>query len=125
VDLVPAIPAEAKYDFDSVLVAVQQAQTHIAEARTLAETITQRSNQERDRMLTDAEAKASERVSRANTVTAAVAAVSGNAQGDTDRLLARRMFQEQVGTILGRAGKVYVTDSAGEARLILPGGPPP
>jgi regulator of protease activity HflC (stomatin/prohibitin superfamily) len=125
VDLVPAIPAEAKYDFDSVLLAVQRAQTRIADARTQAETAAQRANQDRDRMLADAEAKASERLSRANTVTAAIAAVSRNSHGDTDRLLARRMFQEQVGTILGRAGKVYVTDKSGEARLILPGGPSP
>lgn len=124
VDVVPGIPIEAKNDFDSVLVAVQQAQTRIANARTQAEAATQQANQNRDRVLADAQAKAAERVSRANTRTAAIAALSRDSPESAERLPARRAFQEQVGTVLGRAGRVYVTDKRGEARLILRGGAP-
>ena len=125
VDVVPEIPIEARSDFNSVLLAVQQAQTHIADARTDAETRAQQADQDRDRLLTDAQARATERVSQANTRTAAIAALSRDAHGDTDSMLARRVFQEQVGTVLGRAGKVYVTGSHGDGRLILKAGAPP
>src|SRR5579862_6392485 len=52
VDLVPAIPSGAKREFDRVLVATQDAEGEIAAARTQAERIAQRANQENDRILT-------------------------------------------------------------------------
>src|ERR1700691_3173851 len=78
VDLLPSIPAEAKAAFDSVLYAMQNAETAIAQARTQAELLTQRSNQGRDRILTDAQALAQERITQARTRTDAISALSAN-----------------------------------------------
>ena len=76
VDLVPSIPAEAKEAFDSVLYALQTAETETAGARTDAETIAQKANQDRDRMLTDTQAMAEERLTQAKTRTAAISALA-------------------------------------------------
>jgi regulator of protease activity HflC (stomatin/prohibitin superfamily) len=122
VDLVPAIPAEAKGAFDQVLYALQTAETTIAAARTEAETIAQKANQDRDRMLTDAQAMAQERVTRARTRTAAIDALAQEAPGLSADMLSRHLYQEQIGKLLGQAGKVFATDRAGGARIIVPGG---
>jgi regulator of protease activity HflC (stomatin/prohibitin superfamily) len=123
VDLVPSIPAEAKAAFDSVLYALQNAETAIAQARTHAETARQRADQERDRILTDAQALGEERITDAKTRTAAITALSQNVQGLSGDMLSRQIYQEQIVRVLGQAGKVYTTDGEGGARLILPGGP--
>jgi regulator of protease activity HflC (stomatin/prohibitin superfamily) len=122
VDLVPSIPAEAKDAFDAVLYALQAAETVTATARTEAETIAQRANQDRDRLLTDAQAMAEERLTQAKTRTAAISALAHGAPGLSADMLARQIYQEQIGKLLGQAGKVFATDSAGGARLIVPGG---
>ena len=123
VDLVPSIPAEAKAAFDSVLYALQNAETAIAQARTHAEQARQKADQERDRILTDAQALAEERVTEATTRTAAISALSQNVQGLSGDMLSRQLYQEQIVGVLGRAGKVFTTDGASGARLIVPGGP--
>jgi regulator of protease activity HflC (stomatin/prohibitin superfamily) len=125
VDLVPAIPAEAKPAFDSVLFALQNAQTAVAQARTQAETMAQRADQNRDRILTDAQAGAQERITQARTRTAAITALSAGAQGLSGSMLYSQLYQEQVGRVLERAGQLFATDGAGGPRLILPGGPKP
>jgi regulator of protease activity HflC (stomatin/prohibitin superfamily) len=122
VDLVPSIPAEAKDAFDAVLYALQAAETVTATARTEAETIGQKANQDRDRMLTDAQAMAEERLTQAKTRTAAISALAQGAPGLSADMLARQLYQEQIGKLLGQAGKVFATDSAGGARIIVPGG---
>ena len=61
VDLVPAIPSDAKKEFDHVLVATQLAEQDIAEARTEAEMIAQQANQRSDSIITDATAGARSR----------------------------------------------------------------
>jgi regulator of protease activity HflC (stomatin/prohibitin superfamily) len=121
-DLLPAIPAEAKAAFDSVLFSLQQAQTGIAQARTQAEMMLQKANQERDRMLTDAQARGEEQVTQARARTAAILALSTDSQGLSSDLLARQLYQEQIVPILGQAGKVFSADAAGATRLILPAG---
>lgn len=122
VDLVPAIPAEAKEAFDSVLYALQTAETETAGARTDAETISQKANQDRDRMLTDAQAMAEERLTQAKTRTAAISALAQGTPGLSADMLSRQLYQEQIGKLLGQAGKVFATDGAGAARIIVPGG---
>jgi regulator of protease activity HflC (stomatin/prohibitin superfamily) len=122
VDLVPSIPAEAKAAFDAVLYALQASETVTATARTEAETIAQRANQDRDRMLTDAQAMAEERLTQAKTRTAAISALAQGAPGLSADMLSRQLYQEQIGKLLGQAGKVFATDSAGGARIIVPGG---
>lgn len=122
VDLLPSIPAEAKAAFDSVLYAMQNAETAIAQARTQAELLTQRSNQGRDRILTDAQALAQERITQARTRTDAISALSANRQGLSGEMLERQLYQEQIGKILGAAGRVYSADAQGGARVIVPAG---
>jgi regulator of protease activity HflC (stomatin/prohibitin superfamily) len=122
VDLLPSIPAEAKAAFDSVLYAMQNAETAIAQARTQAELLTQRSNQGRDRILTDAQALAQERITQAKTRTDAISALSANREGLSGEMLERQLYQEQIGKILGQAGRVYSADAEGGARVIVPAG---
>ena len=122
VDLVPSIPAEAKAAFDSVLYAMQNAETAIAQARTQAELLTQRSNQGRDRFLTDAQALAQERITQARTRTDAISALSANREGLSGEMLERQLYQEQIGKILAQAARVYSADAQGAARLIVPAG---
>jgi regulator of protease activity HflC (stomatin/prohibitin superfamily) len=122
VDLVPSIPAEAKSDFDAVLYAVQEAQTEIARARTEAENVSQKAHQARDRLLTDVQAMAEERINQARTRTAAITALAQGVQGQSGDTLARQLYQDQVGTLLDHAGKVFTADGAGGARMIVPGG---
>ena len=122
VDLLPSIPAEAKAAFDSVLYAMQNAETAIAQARTQAELLTQRSNQGRDRILTDAQALAQERITQARTRTDAISALSANREGLSGEMLERQLYQEQIGKILGAAGRVYSADAQGGARVIVPAG---
>jgi regulator of protease activity HflC (stomatin/prohibitin superfamily) len=123
VDLVPSIPAEAKAAFDSVLYALQNAETAIAQARTHAEQTRQRADQQRDRILTEAQALGQERITEATTRTAAITALSQNVQGLSGDMLATQLYQEQIGKVLGQAGKVLSADGAGSSRLVLPGGP--
>jgi regulator of protease activity HflC (stomatin/prohibitin superfamily) len=125
VDLVPSIPAEAKPAFDSVLYALQKAETATAEARTSAENTRQQANQDRDRILTDAQAMAEERSTLATTRTAAITALSAGAQGLSATMLSNQLYQEQVGKLFSRAGRVFATDGAGGSRLILPAGSRP
>jgi regulator of protease activity HflC (stomatin/prohibitin superfamily) len=122
VDLLPSIPAEAKAAFDSVLYAMQNAETAIAQARTQAELLAQRSNQGRDRFLTDAQALAQERITQARTRTDAISALSANREGLSGEMLERQLYQEQIGKILAQAARVYSADAQGAARLIVPAG---
>jgi regulator of protease activity HflC (stomatin/prohibitin superfamily) len=122
VDVLPSIPAEAKAAFDSVLYAMQNAETAIAQARTQAELLAQRSNQGRDRFLTDAQALAQERITQARTRTDAISALSGNREGLSGEMLQRQLYQEQIGKILAQVGRVYSADAQGAARLIVPAG---
>jgi regulator of protease activity HflC (stomatin/prohibitin superfamily) len=122
VDLLPSIPAEAKAAFDSVLYAMQNAETAIAQARTQGELLTQRSNQGRDRILTDAQALAQERITQARTRTDAISALSANREGLSGQMLERQLYQEQIGKILAQAGRVYSADAEGGARVIVPAG---
>jgi regulator of protease activity HflC (stomatin/prohibitin superfamily) len=121
VDLLPSIPAEAKVAFDSVLVAIQRAETEIAQARTQAEQTAQRANQQRDRILTDAQAKAEEVVTDARTRTAAIEALAAQRPGLAGDALARQLYAERVGPLLGKAAEVLTTDVDGGANLIVPG----
>jgi regulator of protease activity HflC (stomatin/prohibitin superfamily) len=121
VDLFPSIPADAKDSFDSVLRAVQGAETAIAEARTGAEQTAQDAEQKKDRMLTDAQAGAEEQVTEAKTRTAEIDALAQDARGLSGRSLATRLYRERIGKVLGKARDVVVIDPKSGA-TIVPGG---
>jgi regulator of protease activity HflC (stomatin/prohibitin superfamily) len=125
VDLLPSLPAEAKPAFDSVLLALQRAETSTAEARTAAETTAQRADQARDRLLTQAQAMAQEKVALAKTRTAAITALSAAAPGLSGPMLSNQLYRERVGSLFGQAGQVFATDAAGSPHLVLPAGGKP
>ena len=120
VDLVPAIPSGAKREFDRVLVATQQAEEDIADARTQAERVAQRANQENDRILADASAKAAEQVTAAKTRTAAIEALARQAPGLSRQMLINRIYYDRVGAILAKAGSVETIDKDSGSHVILP-----
>ena len=119
VDLVPSIPTEAETAFSSVLVAIQTAETHVAEARTNAEQTAQRANQEKDRVVTEAQAQASERKTLAETRTSAILALSKNAQNLTGRSLENQVYAEKIGPILHKAARVQTVGDDG-AHVVIP-----
>ena len=123
VDLMPAIPAEAEAAFSSVLVAVQEAETRVAEARKSAEQTAQHANQEKDRTLTEAQAQAAERITTAQTRTAAIVALTQGTPGLTGRTLANQVYADRIGPLLGKAARVQTT-SGDSAHIILPGNAP-
>jgi regulator of protease activity HflC (stomatin/prohibitin superfamily) len=121
VDLLPSIPGEAKTAFDSVLVAIQEAETKAAQARTQAEQMTQRANQEKDRVVTDADARAAEAVTNAKTRTATIDALAVGSQGLTGETLTSQIYADRIGGLFAKAAQVLTTDGNGGAHLILPG----
>jgi regulator of protease activity HflC (stomatin/prohibitin superfamily) len=121
VDLAAAIPSGAKSAFDYVLIASQQADRDIAEARTGAAMTALRANQDRDRTLTDADAKAAEKVTEAKTRTAAVTALGKGSPGLSGEMLASRIYYDRVGPLLAKAARVDTVGSEGGIQLMLPG----
>lgn len=121
VDLAASIPNGAKDAFDRVLVASQEAERDIAEARTEAAATAQSANQEHDRILTDAEAKAAERTTQAKARTAAIGALARGSPGFSGVTLAKRIYIDRIGAILAKAARVDTVDHGGGIHLILPG----
>jgi regulator of protease activity HflC (stomatin/prohibitin superfamily) len=121
VDLLPSIPGEAKAAFDSVLIVLQEAETKIAQARTQAEQMLQSANQNKDRIVTDTEARAAELITNAQTRTTAIAALAHGTQGLEGTSLTSQIYADRIGPLLGKAAQVLTTDATGGAHLILPG----
>jgi regulator of protease activity HflC (stomatin/prohibitin superfamily) len=121
VDLAAAIPSGAKSAFDYVLIATQQADRDIAEARTGSAMTALRANQDRDRTLTDADARAEEKVTEAKSRTAAVAALAKGSPGLSGEMLESRVYYDRIGPLLGKAARVDTVDSNGGISLMLPG----
>jgi regulator of protease activity HflC (stomatin/prohibitin superfamily) len=120
VDLLPSIPEEAEAAFSSVLVAIQGAETSVAQARTNAEQIAQRANQEKDRALTEAQAQAAERINNAQSRTSAIVALTKSSPGLTGRSLASQIYADRIGPLLHKAAQIQTTNGD-SAHLILPG----
>jgi regulator of protease activity HflC (stomatin/prohibitin superfamily) len=121
VDLAASIPSGAKSAFDYVLIATQQADRDIAEARTGAAMTALRANQDRDRTLTDVDARAAEKVTEAKTRTASIAALSKGSPGLSGEMLSSRIYYDRIGPLLAKAARVDTVDSDGGIQLMLPG----
>ena len=121
VDLAASVPLDAKKAFDHVLIASQQAERDVAEARTLAAKTTLGANQDHDRILTAAEAKAAERVTEAQTRTAEIDALSQGSPGFSVPMLMNRIYFDRIGALLAKAARVDTVDQDGGINLILPG----
>ena len=120
VDVAAAVPGGAKAAFDFVLVAMQQAERKVAQARTAAATTAQRADQARDRILAQAEAAATEQVTQAASRTAAITALATQHPGLSGRTLLDRIYYDRIGALLAKAASVDAVDSQGSAHLILP-----
>jgi regulator of protease activity HflC (stomatin/prohibitin superfamily) len=121
VDLAASIPNGAKDAFDKVLVASQEAERNIAEARTDAAAMALRADQDHDRILTDAEASAAERTTEANARTVAIEALGRRSPGLSGVNLANRIYFDRIGAVLAKAARVDTVDQSGRVNLILPG----
>ncbi len=119
IDLVAALPSTAQVAFDKVLIATQDADAAVAEARTETERWSQLAEQGRDKLLDGAQASGEELLSRARARTAEISALA--AAPDAASVLDRLYF-ERIGPIIAKARRVDTFDAAGAGRLILPGG---
>lgn len=124
VDIVVALPAEAKEAFDEVLRTTQAVETEVARARTYAETRAQEAAQQRDQTLTEARAAAAERRSLAGGRTAAITGLATQAAAPSGRAMLERIYAERISRLLRRAKSVESFDPRGGAHLILPGNKP-
>lgn len=115
VDLGPSIPRGAHTAFDSVLGVTQESEQTIAAARTNKELVLQKAESERDRITTDATAKAQEAVSRATVATASIAALGQGREDMSYGMQAARLYYDRVGSILKKAGKVVIVSSDGNS----------
>jgi regulator of protease activity HflC (stomatin/prohibitin superfamily) len=121
VDLAASIPYGAKDAFDRVLVASQEAERDIAEARTYAATAALSAQQDHDRILADATAQAAERTAEARRRTAAIEAFTQRSPGLSGANLASRIYFDRIGAVLAKAARVDTVDQSGRINLILPG----
>ena len=121
IDLVPSIPAGAKFAFDNVLVVIQTAQTEIANANTTAQITLQDANRNKDRTFTDATAAADERVSDAKVQTASIAALSQQAQGMSREMQLSRLYYDRINKLLRKAARVEVVDQTGAVHVLMSG----
>lgn len=148
VDMLAALPTEARGAFDEVLRASQAVDTAIAKAQTAAASSAAMAVQQRTAMLILAHAAAAELRAQAVTRTASLSALSAQTGGPLlvapgravprpavpalavpgpsipGRAVLERLYAERIAQIIHRAGQVQVLDPAGGTRLILPGTTP-
>lgn len=125
VDLSGSIPSGAKAAFDHVLTVTQEVQKRIAEARTQAELDTQTALQERDRISTDAAARAAELVNDATTRTATIEALGARSGESSHTMLLQRLYYDRIGALMKKIGHVETVDPNGSVHEILPGAAQP
>lgn len=124
VDITASIPRGAKAAFDHVLAVTQDVQKNIAMARTQAELKEQATNQQRDRILSEATAHANEIVTNAKAQTASIAALGAQSRDASHDMLIRRLYNDRIGTLFKRVGYVETVDPSGSVHAILPGETP-
>jgi regulator of protease activity HflC (stomatin/prohibitin superfamily) len=122
-DVTALLPPGAKSSFDAVLDATQRAEQGLASARTDAVRIQQQAQRDRDTILTNANASARERLGRARSDTAQIAALETKLTAGAQPGLLEQLYRDRIGPILAQAGTVNTIDAKAVSRLILPGGP--
>lgn len=120
VDLNAGLPDRAKPFFEQVVAAESEAARKVAESRTDAERYRQDGQQQRTRLIEQAQAAAREEVVRATVATDRIAALAAEATPARRVLLLTRLYRERIEAILARAGSVSVVPD-GPVRLIVPG----
>ena len=124
VDLGIALPGDVKTAFDGVLVAGQQADAAVADARGKADRTQQKAQADASRILADANAAASERTSLAIGRTASIDTLAHATGGLSGDALLVKLYNDRMQAILHRAGSVEAFDPQTGARLLLPGRAP-
>lgn len=124
VDVIAALPSEAKDAFDEVLRTAQFAEAEIAQARTIAAGSQLSALQQSDSMLANARAAAAEQRAQAITRTASITALTRQAAAASGRAILDRIYAERIGHLLNRAARVELLDPRGGTRLLLPGSKP-
>lgn len=125
VDVTASIPSGAKAAFDHVLTVTQEVQKDIAQARTQAELKRQATNQERDRIVAEASARADELVNSAKANTASIEALGAQPRDAAHGMLMQRLYNDRAGALFRKIGHVETVDPDGSVHAILPGGTPP
>ncbi|MGH8782533.1 protease modulator HflK [Paraburkholderia sp.] len=120
-DVQASFPAAAVDAFNAVLTSLQTADRNIAEARTAAETIRQRAQQDADQVLQSAQASATERVATAQAETTTILQLEAPLDADRDPGLLARTYRDRIQQILSKAGHVTTIDPHDASNLVLPG----
>lgn len=121
IDMTPYLPPDAKKAFDAVLLATEAADRGVAMARTDAERRRQRAEQERDRLLSSAQASAKEIVSTANVETAPILALEHEETPSTRNSLLLRSYRAGIAGIMDHVGSVTLIDPKSGVRFVMPG----
>ena len=122
IDMTAWLPPEAKVAFDAVLTATQVAEQGVAAARTDAERRRQQAASDRDRLLSAAQAAATEKVTDAHAATARILALQSQATPQNRDTLLLQAYRAELGAILRRAGAVTLVGPGDGGRVILGGG---
>ncbi len=120
VDLNAGLPDRAKPFFEQVVAAESEAARKVAESRTDAERYRQDGQQQRTRLIEQAQAAAREEVVRATVATDRIAALAAEATPARRALLLTRLYRDRIEAVLARAGSVSVVPN-GPVKLIVPG----
>lgn len=121
VDVQSKLPDDAISAFEEVLTATQTADQEIAAARTAAAYTSQEGNQTADRTLQLAQARASERVSKAQSDTIGVQQLETALKSNTEPGLMMRIYRERINAILAKAGSTILVNPKDDSRLIVDG----
>lgn len=124
VDLGATLPEAARPAFAEVLSAAQSAERQVAEARAAAERQRQEAALFRAQRLGQAEAAASELVSRARVSSEAILALAGERDPSRRWVLLQRVWRERLEPILRKVGQVTAVPRDRPLRLWLGGGMP-
>jgi regulator of protease activity HflC (stomatin/prohibitin superfamily) len=124
IDMTAWLPPDAKTAFDAVLTATQAADRGVAVARTEAERRRQEAERERGRLLSAAQATATELVASANVDTARIVAIEREETPQTRTSLLLRAYRTDVADIMNRVGSVTLIDPKSGVHLVLPGKQP-
>jgi regulator of protease activity HflC (stomatin/prohibitin superfamily) len=124
IDMTASLPPEAKVAFDAVLTATQAADQQVAAARTESELRRQGAEREGDRLISAAQASASELVTSATVDTATIKALTSQETRQTRESLMLGAYNEKITDIMNRVGSVTLVDPQSGARFVLPGKQP-
>jgi regulator of protease activity HflC (stomatin/prohibitin superfamily) len=123
-DVTAYLPPSAKAAFDAVLEAAQRADQGLARARTDAAHALQQADRDRDRILANAHAAATERVETARTTTASLTALEAQMDTATRPALLDQLYRDRIAAVLHQAGSVSTVDAKSVSRVILSGAGP-